>query len=149
MKKNMNVIKIKGIKGLIMAGFIACCLFAGFAVFPGWIAMQAWDFVSARIDNLPAIGLLQGMLLWGIIAASYFIFRKDRVVVCMSSQEGLSDEELKAIFKDIKKQSQDDLILQSMLKAREAELSYKAQQELDKKDVPSEESIVTSESSNS
>ena len=149
MKKNLNVIKIKGFKGLIMAGFVACCLFAGFAVFPGWLAMQAWDFASARLENVPAIGLFQGVLLWGIIAASYFIFRKDKVVVCMSSQEGFSEDEMKAIFKDIKKQSQDDLILQSMLKAREAELSYKVQQELDNKETTQEDNVVTSDSANS
>ena len=30
MKKNINVIQIKGIRGLIIAGFVVTCLFAGF-----------------------------------------------------------------------------------------------------------------------
>jgi len=67
-------------------------------------------------------------LLWGIILAAYFVFRKERVVVCMKSPQGLSEEELKAVFADIKKQSLEDPILQAMLKAREAELKYKAQE---------------------
>ena len=39
-----------------------------------------------------------------------------------------SDEELKSVFADIKKQAQDDTILQAMIKAREAELKLKDEQ---------------------
>ena len=92
-----------------------------------------WNYITNFVDNMPTIGLIQGILLWGIIAFSYFLFRKDKVVVCMQAPQGLSDEELKAVFADIKKQSLEDPILQSMLKARESEFKYKkAQQELEK-----------------
>ena len=127
MKKNLNVIQIKGIRGLIIAGLVVCCLVAGFIVFPGWVGMHTWNFISYQVESLPAIGLFQGILLWGIIIAAYFTFRKEKVVVCMKTPQGLSDEELKAVFADIKKQTQEDPILQAMLKAREAELKYKAQ----------------------
>ena len=46
----------------------------------------------------------------------------------MKSPQGLSEEELKSVFADIKKQSLEDPILKAMLKAREAELKYKAQE---------------------
>ena len=46
----------------------------------------------------------------------------------MKAPKGLSDEELKAVFADIKKQAQDDTILQAMIKAREAELKLKDEQ---------------------
>ncbi|MBE7703946.1 MAG: hypothetical protein E7Z89_07850 [Cyanobacteria bacterium SIG28] len=128
MKKNLNIIQIRGVRGLIFAGFVVTCLFAGFVVFPGWVSMHCWNFISAYTNNLPQIGLFQGVLLWGIIAASYFIFRKEKVVVCMRSPQGLSEEELKSVFADIKKQSQDDPILQAMLKARETELNLKSEQ---------------------
>ena len=39
MKKNMNVIQIKGVKGIIMAAFIVICLAAGFIAFPGMVAI--------------------------------------------------------------------------------------------------------------
>ena len=71
----------------------------------------------------------------GILAVSYFIFRKEKVVVCMKTPQALSEEELKTVFADIKKQSLEDPILHAMMKAREAELKYKAQQELEKKEV--------------
>lgn len=122
MKKNLNIIQIKGIRGLFFAAMVVTCLAAGFIVFPGWVSMQIWNAVSAHINNLPSIGLIQGVLLWGIMIASYYTFRKDKVVVCLKTPEGLNEEELKAVFADIKKQSQDDPVLQAMLKARETEL---------------------------
>lgn len=122
MKKNLNVIQIRGIKGLFIAGMVVCCLFAGFIVFPGWVWMQLWNMISSYITNIPQIGLIQGILLWGIIIAAYFTFRKEKIVVCVRSPKGLSEDELKAVFADIKKQSIDDPVLQAMMKAREAEL---------------------------
>ena len=128
MKKNLNVIQINGIRGLIMAGFIVICLAAGFIGFPGWVCMHLWNFVASYTIQIPTIGILQGLLLWGIMVTAYFTFRKEKLVVCMKSPQGLSEEELKAVFADIKKQAQDDKIIQTMLKAREAELKIKDEQ---------------------
>ena len=113
-----------------MAFFIVTCLAAGFIVFPGWLCMQIWNIIASYTLNVPSIALLQGVLLWGIIAATYFIFRKEKVVVCMRGQEGLSEEELKAVFANIKKQSQEDPFLQAMMRAREAELNIKTLEEV-------------------
>ena len=125
MKKNINVIQIRGIRGLIIAGMVVCCLFAGFVVFPGLVAMLVWNFIATHISQIPSIGIIQGVLLWGIIVGSYFVFRKEKIVVCMKSSQELTEEELKTVFADIKKQAQDDKILQAMLKARETELKLK------------------------
>lgn len=133
MKKNLNVIQIKGVKGLIMLVMIGCCLVAGFIVFPGWVAMNIWNMLASLVNNAPSIGIIQGVLLWGIIVASYFTFRKERVVVCMKTPQGLNEEELKAVFADIKKQTQDDKIIQAMLKARETELKLNEKEEDNKK----------------
>ncbi len=125
MKKNLNIIQIRGIKGLVIAGMIISCLIAGFIGFPGLVAMHIWNITANYVENMPSIGLLQGILLWGIILASYFTFRKERLVVCMKSPQGLNDEELKSVFADLKKQAQDDKIIQAMMKARDAELKVK------------------------
>ena len=125
MKKNLNIIQIRGIRGLIIVGLIICCLAAGFIVFLGWAAMSIWNFTVKFYPQIPSIGLFQGILLWGIAVASYFTFRKEKLVVCMRTPQGLNEDELKAVFADIKKQAQDDKILQAMLKAREAELKIK------------------------
>ena len=142
MKKNFNVIQIKGFRGIIMAIFIVACLFAGFVVFPGWVCMQIWNIITSYTLNVPAIALIQGVLLWGIIAAAYFIFRKEKVVVCMRGQEGLSEEELKAVFANIKRQSQEDPILQAMMRAREAELNLKPFEEIKPIEEESKTDIV-------
>ena len=52
----------------------------------------------------------------------------------MKTPQALNEEELKSVFADMKKQSLEDPILQAMMKAREAELKYKAQQELEQKE---------------
>ena len=122
MKKNLNIIQIKGTKGLLMAVGFVCCLIAGFGYFPGWVCMKVWNLISGFIEQMPSIGIIQGLLLWGIIAASYFLFRKEKLVVCMRSSEGLSEDELKEVFADLKQQAANDTLIQSMLKAREAEL---------------------------
>ena len=140
MKKNLNVIQIRGIKGLFVAGMVVICLAAGFIVFPGWVWMNLWNFAVSYISDLPSIGLVQGVLLWGIILAAYFTFRKEKVVVCLRSPKGLSEDELKTVFADIKKQAQEDPVLQAMMRAREAELKLDSQ--------PSEFKKVDSEEEN-
>lgn len=133
MKKNLNIIQIKGVKGLIYVGFVLTCLAAGFIFFPGFAAMKIWNFASSYIEALPQIGIIQGLLLWGIIAASYFIFRKEKLVICMKAEDGLSEEELKEVFTDLKKHAQNDTIIKSMLKAHEAELRIR---NLEESDIP-------------
>ena len=128
MKNKLNVIQIKGIRGLIIAGVVVCCLAAGFIGFPGLVLMKLWNLASEYLFAMPQIGIFQGVLLWGIILASYFAFRKERVVVCVKNPQGLSEEELKSVFADIKKQSQEDPILQAMLRARDAELKIKSKE---------------------
>lgn len=128
MKKNLNIIKINGLRGLFIALMVVCCLAAGFIGFPGYVAMHIWNF-SAPFFSLPQIGLIQGILLWGIIVAAYFTFRKNKMVVCIKTPQGLSEEELKEVFADMKKQAKTDPVLQAMLKAREAELNIQKQDE--------------------
>ncbi|MCM1003971.1 MAG: hypothetical protein NC408_06475 [Candidatus Gastranaerophilales bacterium] len=128
MKKNLNIIKINGLRGILFAGMVISCLAAGFIAFPGYVAMHVWNYAAIAL-NVPQIGLLQGVLLWGIIVASYFTFRKNKVVVCIKTPQGLSEEELKEVFADMKKQSKEDPILQAMLKAREAELKIQKHDE--------------------
>ena len=128
MKHNMNVIEIRGIRGLIITGCAICCLAVGFIGFPGWILMHLWNYLASFSPEVPAIGIVQGVLLWGIVIASYFAFKKDKFIVCFRTPKGLSEEELKSVFADLKDSTKEDLILKSMLKARETELKLKAEE---------------------
>ena len=127
MKHNMNVIEIRGIRGIIIAGCAICCLAVGFIGFPGWIMMHIWNFGASYALTVPSIGIIQGILLWGIIIASYLIFKKDKFIVCVKTPKGLSEDELKSVFADLKESTKQDIVLQSMLKARETELKLKAE----------------------
>ena len=134
-RNRLNVIQIKGIRGLLLAGFVVSCLIAGFVAFPGLVMMKLWNIMATYMQIVPLIGFVQGLLLWGIVAASYFILRKEKVVVCMKASDGLSEEELKSVFAEVKKQTQEDPILQAMMKARETELKLKtANQESETQD---------------
>ena len=135
MKKNLNIIQIKGIKGLIFAGFVVTCLAAGFIAFPGWVCMQLWNIIASYTTTMPAIGIFQGLLLWGILVVSYMVLRRERVVVCVKTPQGLSEEELKMVLADMKKQAQEDPMYQALMKAREAELKYKLANEPEQEEV--------------
>jgi len=145
MRKGLNVIQIKGMKGIVLAIFVVCCLATGFILFPAWLCMQIWNFTSSYVEQLPAIGIFQGVLLWGIIVSSYFTFRKEKVLVCMKTPEGLSEDEMKAVFANIKRQAQEDALLSTMLKAKEAELRIR---NLSSTDIPRIDNIKTEESNN-
>ena len=125
MKKNLNIIQVNGFRGLVIAGFVVTCLAAGFILFPGAVAMKMWNFAARHFIQLPIIGIIQGVLLWGIIVVSYFTFKKNRHIICIRSTDGLSEDELKSVFADIKNQAQNDMIIRNMLKARETELKIK------------------------
>ena len=129
----MNVIKINGIKGIATIVMTGCCLFAGFVVFPGWVAMNIWNYFASLTLTIPSIGLIQGVLLWGIMIALYFITRKERIVICVKSPQGLSEEELKSLFTEMKKRAQDDTFVQAMMKARETELKLKETENIEDK----------------
>ena len=144
MKKKLNIIQIKGIKGLILAIGIVSCLIAGFIAFPGWVGMNIWNYLATYL-RIPSIGLVQGILLWGIIYLTYSLIKKDKLIICMKSPQGLSEEDLKAVFEDVKRQSKEDPVLKAMLKAREAELKYKAQENFETKD---NEQISSTDNSN-
>ena len=87
--------------------------------------MQLWNIIASYTTSIPMIGILQGLLLWGILVVAYMVFRKERVVVCVKTPQGLSEEELKMVLADMKKQAQEDPMFQALMKAREAELKYK------------------------
>ena len=67
----MKVVQINGIKGLITALFIGVCLFAGFVIFPGYVAMTLWNKYLVANLMFPALNLIQGVLLWGIAAITF------------------------------------------------------------------------------
>jgi hypothetical protein len=108
MKK--RVIQINGLGGLLMIFFVIICLIAGFICFPALVCMHAWNYVSLRVDSVVPISFLGGLLLWGIIVTSYFIFHKRNLIVSFGIPNNMSSEELKDIFKKAETESPEEIL---------------------------------------
>ncbi len=102
----MKVVQIDGFRGIITVLFIGACLFAGFVVFPGMVAMTLWNKYLATMFMFPVLNLLQGVLLWGIVAISYCILSKRGLAVSFKEGPSLSDAEFDMIMRKAKINSQ-------------------------------------------
>lgn len=114
MKRNAKIIQINGLRGLLTALFILTCLAAGFIAFPGFVAMSIWNYFAS--GTIPQINLLQGILLWAIIALTYFIATKQKVAVSFATPRELNEEELKTLMERVKMQSQARMINKMIMK---------------------------------
>lgn len=121
----MKIIQIDGIRGLLTAVFIGMCLFAGFVLFPGLVAMHYWNKYLVTLYMFPALNLFQGVLLWGIVAISYFIVSKKGLAVSFKNSPELSDEELDMILKRAKIGSQMKMMNRIISKSDKFELNKK------------------------
>lgn len=96
----MKIIKIDGFKGLFTAAFIGICIFAGFVIFPGYCAMELWNKYCVNLLNFPTLSILQGVILWAIIAVSYFILDKKGIAISFQETKGLSESEINMIMRN-------------------------------------------------
>ena len=86
MNKNIKIINVNGIMGLLVFMFIVMCLGVGFIVFPGFLFMAVWNFISNFIVAIPEINFLQGELLWFIIFISFCLLTNNRIMISMVSR---------------------------------------------------------------
>jgi len=121
MKKNLKVIQINGLRGLIMAGFIGVCLIAGFVAFPGFLAMNIWNLVATNLIAIPTVGLVQGILLWGITVVTYFIFKKRSYIISFKTPQDITEEELMTMVEKINSQEYNDVVSKAMIRSKEIE----------------------------
>ena len=91
MNKNFRIIDVNGFRGLALFVFIVVCLACGFIAFPGYVSMMLWNAFAPSI-SLPEISLLQGILLWAIIAFMIYMFSNHKVVIVMQSRKKLSKD---------------------------------------------------------
>ena len=96
MKK--RIIQINGFGGILMALFIVSCLIAGFVGFPALVSMFAWNYIAVKTGSVMTISYLGGLLLWGIIVLSYFIFHKRHTIVSFGLSGNITKEELANIL---------------------------------------------------
>lgn len=100
MKKNLHVIQISGFRGILMAIFVVSCLIAGFVAFPALVLMYGWNL--ALNSFLPKINFVGGILLWIIVALTFYLTRKKkRLIVSFNAKEELSEDEMKVLMAKI------------------------------------------------
>ena len=135
MKKNFNVIQITGITGLVMAGGIVACLFAGFVMFPGMVMKTVWNIISSSIGIIPQIATLQGVLLWGIVVVSYFAFRRKGFMVEFKSADDLSRDEMDEVMQRIRMERQSDILTKALMNAKKMEDEAKKELKKDEHEI--------------
>ena len=101
--KNFKVITINGVRGLIVAIFVVIGLIAGFVISPGWVCMKVWNYVFEYSTTVSQMHLLQGVMLWLIIALSLYALNNRRSLIGFGSYQGLNPEQIKDIVERAKK----------------------------------------------
>lgn len=126
MRKNAKIIQISGLRGLIFIAFVAVCLVAGFVVFPGLVGMCLWNNFLSEYLNLPEINILQGILLWSIVALIIYLSGSGRSVVQMKKAAQLNESEIRDLMDRIKTQSQASRINSMILKSEKYDEAKKS-----------------------
>ena len=103
MNKKFSVIKINGIKGIILAVFCLGCLIAGFLMFPGWVCMHVWNYFAGFFIQAPVMNLVHGVILWCIIALSVYALNKGDLAISFGTAAPISpsEERIREVFKKI------------------------------------------------
>ncbi len=141
MKRKTRIIQISGLRGLFLAVFIVACLGAGFIVFPGIVAMKAWNLAASYI-SLPLINLYQGLLLWAIVAISIFIINdRKKFLVALKSPDRLSESEVKSLLERMKLQSQAHALNSMILKSGEIKSVDKKVEKSEEKSEKDKENV--------
>ncbi|MDD3437647.1 MAG: hypothetical protein PHC64_10900 [Candidatus Gastranaerophilales bacterium] len=106
MKRNIKILQINGFRGLFLTLFIMSCLIAGFIAFPAFLSMNVWNYFSIKLGSFPSINFFQGVLLWAILVFSVFVFNRKKFIVSFSTQQELTEDEVKSVISRIKSQTE-------------------------------------------
>jgi len=102
-RNKFSVIKINGFKGLALVVFLIGCFAAGFVIFPAWLCQNIWNFVASYFSVVPEMQLLHGVLLWAIIALSFYALNKDTFTISVGTSvpRAVSEDRIKEILKQM------------------------------------------------
>ena len=135
MRRNAKIIQIAGFRGILTAVFVVTCLGAGFVAFPGLVAMTIWN---KYVTVLPQINLLQGILLWAMVALICYIANNQRLAISFESPKELTEDEMDALMERVRMQSQAKILNQIITK----ELDEIKKEEENSESKDSEKDIV-------
>lgn len=86
--------------------FIIAGLVMGFVISPGVLAMLIWNHFSVANETFPQINVVQGVMLWAMIALTLYMTNNKKGFVSFKSATKLNDKELKDLMERVKLQSQ-------------------------------------------
>src|SRR5574344_1192418 len=95
-----DIVKTYGFHWVILELFVVVCLVAGFVIFPAIVLIWTWNHIVIALKILHTINILQGILLWGIIAITLYITTKEKFKLSYEKGKKISREEVKQIIKD-------------------------------------------------
>ena len=134
MRRNAHIIQISGFRGILMAIFVVSCLAAGFIAFPAYVAMSLRNY-AANFISIPVIGLLQGLMLWAIVAIIGFLINdRKKYLVAFSPKTELSRQEVDKIMERVKLQRNAQILNSMILKSEEMKKEDK-EEDKDKENV--------------
>jgi len=126
MKNRLNIIQINGLKGLLFLAGAIVCLIAGFIVFPGIVMKSGWNLLSSLSGAVPSIGMIQGILLWGIIVVGFYALGgKKSLFFEFKTADDLSKSELDEVMSRIKQERRADMVKRSLMRAKLLEMEAK------------------------
>ncbi len=99
MKKNIRVITINGINGIIMAIFIVFGLVSGFIIAPAFVCMKLWNSLLCNYVSVSQMNIYQGLLLWSIIALIVYARNNKRALIGFGAYQKLSNEQIRDIVR--------------------------------------------------
>lgn len=98
MNKNFRVITINGIRGIFAVIFVVLGLIAGFIISPGWVCMHIWNYAFEGSGVVSAMNIYQGIMLWAVIALTFYALNNKRALIGFGSYSGLSPEQIRDIM---------------------------------------------------
>lgn len=135
MRRNARVIQISGLRGILLGLFVAVCLIAGFVGFPAFVAMHAWNFASHYIA-IPAIGFIQGLMLWAIVALAVFLINDRKgFLTSFTLPNQIPDEEMQKILENVRMQANAQMINSMILKSQEFNKNIKEEEKKEEENV--------------
>lgn len=98
MNKNFRVITINGFRGIIAVVLIIAGLIAGFIISPGWLCMTLWNKAFENASYFSSMSLIQGIILWAIIALTLYALNNKHALIGFGSYTGLNPDQIKSII---------------------------------------------------
>jgi hypothetical protein len=98
MNKDLKIVQLHGLAGLLLLGFIVAGIICGFVFFPIWVIMVGWNELVGSMLKMPVINYYQAFLLWVCLALCSFLILRNSVSIKVQDGDGNEEEEMTGFF---------------------------------------------------